>query len=106
MSGLRLNGWHWLGIVLSVLWVLVGNVWLHHVLLERDEAYQSCLAAVKGRLFHCEVPDQIERGTLFFTYVPVPLAWLLVYSIVWTVPRIRRGFQPSTKQPKLQPKLL
>ena len=96
MRGFRLNGWQRIGIVLSALWVLVGNVWLHNVLLERDEAYQSCLAAVRGRLFHCGAPDQIERNTLFITYVLVPLAWLLVYTIVWTDRWIRRGFQPST----------
>jgi hypothetical protein len=93
---MRLNGWHWLGIVLSVLWVLVGNVWLHHVLLERDEAYRSCLAAMTRRLFQCEAPDHIGRDTLFFTLVAVPLAWFLVYIVVWTVRWIRRrGFQPS-----------
>ena len=96
MRGFRLNGWHWLGIVLSVLWVLVGNVWLHHILLERDEAYRSCLAAVTGRRFQCEVPDQIGRDTLFFTLVLVPLAWLLVYIIVRAARGIRRSFQPST----------
>ena len=101
MRGFRLNAWQHIGIVLSALWVLVGNVLLHHVLLERDEAYQSCLAAVKGRLFHCEIPDQIERDTLFFTYVSVPLAWLLVYLVVWTTRRIRRGFQPSTQSGSL-----
>ena len=96
MRGFRLNGWQQVGIVLSALWVLIGNIWLHHVLLERDEAYRSCLAAVKGRLFHCEVPDQIERDTLFFTYVLVPLAWLLVYIVVWTTRWIRRGLRAST----------
>src|SRR5262245_15323406 len=65
MWGFRLNGWQQIGIVLSALWVLVGNVLVHHVLLERDETYQSCLGAVT-RLFRCEVPDQIERDTLFF----------------------------------------
>jgi len=97
MRQFRLNGWQRIGIVLSALWVLAGNIWIHHVLLERDEAYQSCLAAVTGRLFHCAAPDHIERDTLFFTYVPVPLAWLLVFNIVWTVGwSRRRGFQRST----------
>ena len=82
MRGFQLNGWHWLGIVFSVLWVLVGNVWLHHILLERDEAYRSCLAAMTRRLFQCESPDHIWRDTLFFTLVAVPLAWLLVYIVV------------------------
>jgi hypothetical protein len=28
--------------------------------------------------------------------VPIPIVWLLVYIVVWTVRWIRRGFQPST----------
>ena len=32
----------------------------------------------------------------FNALMPVPVAWLLVYIIVWTVRWIRRGFQPST----------
>jgi hypothetical protein len=28
--------------------------------------------------------------------LPIPIAWLLAYIVVWTVRRIRRGFQPST----------
>ena len=97
MRGFRLSGWQRIGIVLSVVWLLVGNLWVHHILSERDEAYQTCLAAMTGRLFHCEPLQQIKRDTLFFTYVPVPLAWLLVYIIVSTVRWIRRrGFQPRS----------
>ena len=96
MQGFQLNDWQQIGIVLSALWVLVGNIWLHHFLLERDEAYRSCLAAMTKRLFQCEAPDHIGRDTLFFTLVLVPIAWLLVYIVVWTARWIRRGFQPST----------
>ena len=27
--------------------------------------------------------------------VPIPIVWLLVYIVVWTVRWVRRGFQPS-----------
>jgi hypothetical protein len=29
-------------------------------------------------------------------FIPIPVAWLLAYMIVWLVRWIRRGFQPST----------
>jgi hypothetical protein len=36
-----------------------------------------------------------NESAAFNALVPIPIAWLLVYIVVWTVRWVRRGFQPA-----------
>jgi hypothetical protein len=110
MRGVRLNRWQRIGIVLSVLWAVVGGLWGYH--LATQEAIATPLAHYKSCISQPYYDDDECSHTLDEEYaaglrdhwafavtmaglVPLPVAWLLVYMVVWTVRWIRRGFQLS-----------
>jgi hypothetical protein len=95
MRGFRLNGWQRLGIVLSALWVLVGGLWGRHLTVA---PYFDCIKSAPNidTMNFCERYLQDWGSTaMLIALVPIPIAWLLVYIVVWTVRWIRRGFQPA-----------
>jgi heme/copper-type cytochrome/quinol oxidase subunit 2 len=96
MRGFRLNGWQRIGIVLSLVWAVVGGLWGRKAALT---PFLDCLSDT-GNLNFCQSQyqwaiDQVWLFALIFGLAPIPIAWLLVYIVVWTVRWIRRGFQPS-----------
>ena len=80
MRRFRLKGWQRIGIVLSVIWLIVGPVW--------------GLILVHNLLWFVGVSDPYVAAT--FALLPIPFLWLFLYIVVWTVRWVRRGFQPST----------
>jgi len=107
MRGLvRLNGWQRIGIVLSVLWAIGAGVhlWLgwqtvsygywrayYHCVFTPGNDENSCQSAQEDAE---KKPTEYVRVMLPLALAVIPIAWLLVYIIVWTVRWIRRGFQP------------
>jgi hypothetical protein len=110
---MRLNGWQRVGIVLSVLWALgvwvymdaIGeqaaqkamtdwnNVCTERKLTQNELDLKSCIdTAVK--LAEYKRADW-SGVPLITALVPIPVVWLLVYIVVWTMRWIRRGFQPT-----------
>jgi hypothetical protein len=95
MQGFRLNGWQRIGIVLSALWVLVGGLWGRQLAVA---PYFDCIKSAPNidTMNFCERYLQDWGSTaMLIALVPLPIAWLLVYIVVWTVRWIRRGFQPA-----------
>jgi len=114
MRGFRLKGWQRIGIVLSVLWAV--GAWLYieaagskaadeafkssHALCTREKMARNdfdpkaCFDEAKDRE-DSTFSDWSVRAWLV-ALAPIPIAWLLIYIVVWTVRWIRRGFQPST----------
>jgi hypothetical protein len=115
-----LNGWQRIGIILSILWIPVG--WIlglkafgpHGDVLEppffdfcnETESksptpnYARCTReaqqwlVIQYRLRERQHADA-ERLAPWFAFAPIPIAWLLVYIVVWTARWVRRGFQPA-----------
>ena len=110
MRGFRLNGWQRTGIALSMLWAVAGVLWGNHLAIQEGGAipiahYKSCISQPDYDDDECSAAFDEEyaaavRGRWAFAAMaglaPIPVVWLLVYIIVWTVRWIRGGFQPST----------
>jgi hypothetical protein len=99
MSGFQLNGWQRIGIVLSVVWLLVGALWgwMWWIAPYRDCVESAQSAASVKILEFCErhhrwVFDDAWLPALLVAVVPIPIAWLIVYIVIWLVRWIRLGF--------------
>jgi hypothetical protein len=97
----RLNGWQRIGIVLSVVWMLVGALWAHHFLFAPVyEADSKCRSAVTDLTF-CDgiykrqmaIARQISPTITVLTLAPIPIVWVLAYALVSLVRWIRAGFK-------------
>jgi hypothetical protein len=118
MRGFSLNGWQRIGIILSVLWIPVGWVLAVNSVPEPSLEYppllsQGCQDAegrnpnpdyercdeARDKWMHETYPKLRERYSAdvrelapWLVFAPIPIAWLLVYIVVWTVRWVRRGF--------------
>jgi hypothetical protein len=114
MRGFRLNGWQRIGIVLSVVWAVVGPIYIEqeHEAYARDEArfsYRLCRDAQSSSADPSECSKDYDRTYEAFlgwkpswgnwallAFVPIVGGWLLMWGIVALVRWIRRGFRLST----------
>ena len=106
MSGRRLHGWARIGIVLSIVWAIMGGIWALNLLFgpvyQNYATYQTLISASPSdcqQLFQTQLADARGRRITAVAIVglgPIPVAWMLVYGLVALVRWIRRGFQPST----------
>jgi hypothetical protein len=115
-----MGGWVRIGIVLSVLWILVGGFWGNNTAINdasklTSAQVESCVSANKARLRaqgdNSEPYDKIwtpcwaEHTKNYMTNVeghwwaaafvglaPVPIAWLILYMLIGLYRWIRRGF--------------
>jgi hypothetical protein len=103
MRGVRLNGWQRIGIVLSVLWAafVLFYIWQNWATLSSvySDQFYRCLfgpdEAADFKTCHANYYAAMIR-VVGSWLAPIPIAWMVIYLIVWTVRWIRRGFQPST----------
>jgi len=115
-----MGGWVRIGIVLSVVWALVGGFWGNKMALDEASKLTSmqldvCVSQNK-RLLHSKGDDSepydkiwtpcwaehtknfmsnVEGrwlATAFVGLAPIPLAWLIIYMFVGIYRWIRRGF--------------
>jgi hypothetical protein len=113
MGRFRLNGWQRLGIVLSVVWAIVGGLYTRHADVKSASdmyilTYRSCMDAGEGQpgFDGSDCTKRAERmwdiwlkggwlNAAFVALAPIPFFWLIAYAIVGLVRWIRRGFSPS-----------
>ena len=103
MRGFRLNEWQRIGIVLSVLWAIVGGLWGYtHIVSPMKDEINRCLQVHPANsdevnCWRLYAPQLVKTKyiTLAIALFPIPVAWLLVYIVVWTMRWIRRGFWPA-----------
>ena len=109
MRGFRLNGWQRIGIILSVIWLVVGPIVALKTLYDPIYAeFLRCFELMGGSPgggIHCEqirdealayADTQKTSKILIVALAPIPIVWLLIYGVIGLVRWIRRGFQPST----------
>jgi hypothetical protein len=117
---MRLNGWQRIGVVLSVLWVIVGGFWTRGIVIESQSEfartrYRACLAshsiqpdgsvpadtdwsqcdrqhAIDWQRDVTDHWDGINGLNAAFTLGPLLIAWLLVYALVGLTRWIMAGF--------------
>ena len=111
-----MGGWIRIGIVLSVVWALVGGFWAHNsagneVQRRTGAQFDVCVAINKARLGDAAPYDQISKpcrdqfpnnylhniegfwwGVAFVALVPIPVAWIIIYMLTALYRWIRRGF--------------
>ena len=113
---MRLNRWQRGGIVLSVVWAVVGGIWGLSA-VDNPTALQRAFCDAMGQLYartpdylepHDPAPEQDDCYTvtadrwkkyghdrviipLIFGLAPIPIAWLVIYGLVGVVRWIRRG---------------
>ncbi|MAU60725.1 MAG: hypothetical protein CMI62_08370 [Parvibaculum sp.] len=108
----RLNVWHRLGVVATVLWILGGGLW--HMGAEWDRHYEAyngiiplcfalfpddqkardlCVTEKEG--FRDDARSTVWAIIAIKTLLPIPLAWGLVYLVIWTCRWVWAGRQVS-----------
>jgi hypothetical protein len=104
MRGFRLNGWQRIGVVLSVVWAMVAGTFAwKHAHDQADAAFRSCIDGVQtaAQLQACRAVHfqaiAMPRGisAAIVAFVPILVAWVLIFGIVGLVRWIRRGFQSA-----------
>jgi hypothetical protein len=114
---MRLNGWQRIGLVLSIIWFLVGGFWGNKIALDEAGTRTSsqldhCVAQNKLRLGEYGPYDQVwtpcwdEWSTNFMRnaeghwwvalsvgLIPIPIGWVLVYALAYLGRWIRAGFK-------------
>jgi len=121
MRSFQLNGWQRIGIVLSMLWAVVGGLWGNHIAIKEGSAiptahYKWCISQPDydddeySATFDEEYAVGVRGHWAFAAMaglVPIPVAWLLVYILVWTVrclrhvhPKFRRDVQGQPESTK------
>jgi hypothetical protein len=101
----RLNGWKRIGLVLSVVWAVVGAFWGWKLALDPEyEVLHACLNAattLEGSDYcwasHSKALSYTRpwNSAAIVGLAPIPITWLLVWGLVAVVRWIRRGFAPS-----------
>jgi hypothetical protein len=105
-----MNGWQRIGIVLSVLWVFGAGFYQRKTDMDRAGTMGGWAMSVCERVQTSKGSNDFSRCTgeferMFNTFAenswgnvgfvalaPIPIAWLLVYFVVWISRWVRRGF--------------
>ena len=109
-GGFRFRGWQRIGIGLSLIWLLATSTWFFQYVPAANgpgiaSVYLQCIAQpkpfrdnckAKAEWFSQEERAELEAAWVWAVLLPILVGWLLAYIVMWTVRRIRRGFQPST----------
>jgi uncharacterized protein len=122
MRRFRLNGWQRIGVILSVVWIVIGGSWgWRHAYDKPDAEFRTCIAAVKSvadvhacrekRFRALAVPRSVSAAVV--ALAPLTVVWLFIYGFVWLVRRMKRAFgseprrvreaQPPAKAPSEEP---
>ena len=101
MRGVCFNGWQRIGIILSIVWVLVG-AWLAQqaVYAPVRAGYSKCISlGVAPSICKAGLDtgmarrkkEELPGAIAVFALAPIALVWLIIWIVRW----VRRGFQPA-----------
>lgn len=114
----KLNGWTRIGIILSVLWILGAGVVAFHRVTKTEEseadftemAWSSCNSEytrhtiqIDSCMKDAQAAFDKMRSKDYETvaaaaFIPIPVAWLFVFLVIFLVHWIKRGFQRTPAQ--------
>ena len=103
MRRLHLNGWQRIGIVLSVIWAIVGGLWGFYAVDHTAADYQTCLKsstyweACRQAFAYNYAASSNTRwyNAALLGLAPIPIGWLIGYALADIVSWIRAGFRGS-----------
>jgi hypothetical protein len=113
---MRLGGWQRIGVVLSILWFIVGGLWINSWVIDELGAaavtqHRQCLEA-RSIQPDGTIPRDTDWGpcnaaferdfpraganhwywALAYTLIPIPIFWLIGYGLLALARWIRAGF--------------
>jgi hypothetical protein len=106
----RLNGWHRIGIVGSLVWAIVGWVLGNNFGIHQGDyvtnVYSVCIQGANAEewkvcnaTFMHDWPLATQYHLWYagvFAVVPIVFTWLFVYLVLFVIRWIRRGFNPGS----------
>ena len=106
MRRFRLNRWQRIGVVLALVWIVIGGSWgWRHAYDKADAEFRVCIAAVKSvadvqacrdtRFRAIAVPRGVSAAIV--ALAPITVVGLFIYGLVWLVRRIKRAFSPEPR---------
>ncbi len=103
MRRFRLNGWQRIGIVLAVVWMIVGGSWgWRHANDKADAEFKLCLTQIQTasdvqacRAKRAEAVVPRWFGAAVVALAPVTIFWLIVYGLIFVARRTKRVFSPE-----------
>ena len=106
---MRLNGWQRIGIVASVIWAIGAPIYLdtaaqRDAMEQFDQTHKACLDNPRNDFDVCfrrasAASDSVPRyhftsaNGAFVALVPLPIAWVIAYALVYLGRWIRAGFK-------------
>ena len=108
---MKLNGWHRIGIVLSVLWALGAFISIRKYQINLADAlyrdqYHNCSISGPTNMSYCDETVSLQAAmdatanwvdVAFYSLFPVVVGWILVLVSVKTIKWIKNGFDKSTQ---------
>lgn len=122
MRRFQLNGWQRIGVVLALVWMVIGGSWgWRHAYDKADAEFRACIAAVKTvadvqacrdtRFRAMAVPRGVSAAIV--ALAPLAVIGLFIYGLVWLGRRMKRAFgreprpagagRPPPTAPKAEP---
>jgi hypothetical protein len=114
----KINGWQRIGIIASVIWIVSAGLYTYVSEIDgtarlRWDIYHDCMVSSQGGIGTPDgLPNKLtnecdkkatdvvsnirpRQTAALFAFVPVLLAWGLVYLVLVLVRWVRRGFLPT-----------
>jgi ketosteroid isomerase-like protein len=104
MRKVRLSRWQRIGVLLALVWIVVGGSWgWRHAYDKADADFRVCLTAAKTvaavkacretRFRAIAVPRGVSAAVV--ALAPLAVVWLVVYGLIFAARRIRRTSNPQ-----------
>jgi ketosteroid isomerase-like protein len=105
MRRVRLSRWQRIGVLLAVVWIVIGGSWgWRHAYDKADAEFRACLTAAKTvadvkacretRFRAIAVPRGVSAAVV--ALAPLAVIWLAVYGLIFAARRIRQTVSPQT----------
>jgi uncharacterized protein len=106
MRRFRLNLWQRVGVMLCLVWIVIGGSWgWRHAYDKADAEFRVCIAAVESvtdvqacrdtRFRAIAVPRGVSAAIV--ALAPITVVGLFIYGLVWLVRRTERAFGPEPR---------
>jgi hypothetical protein len=99
---MKLNGWHRIGVVLSVLWAIVAFCWTRSIQVKNGhELFRSCLYKTTSYCENISLQSALDEtanwtDVTFFSLFPIVIGWILAFLSVKVFKWIKTGFEKIT----------
>jgi ketosteroid isomerase-like protein len=107
MRRVRLSRWQRIGVLLAIVWIVIGGSWgWRHAYDKADAEFRVCLTAAKTvadvkscretRFRAIAVPRAVSAAIV--ALAPLAVIWLAVYGLIFVARRIRQTVSPQPQR--------